>query len=270
MLALVLATLSALAQLFTAWMGWRVTIRPPVEKDRRKHEVVFVLVGLIGVCFLSFGAYFAAKDQKKLEIDLSDLKKAQQSVDAGITQANAGIAIIKQKVDTPTVNPNSLNKPSPPEAKIERRSRLHISKFELVPPSAEKPIYLNVYFLNSGQVDAEMTAYSLVTLVATTGDISQQIKIEDSLFGSLGEVVKKGGSVPHAISPGGSEVYFTDAGPVLSLEDVKNFVSGRYTAYFVGEIIYVDGAGSRETTYCVYISGYPSATHLCRRHNQEQ
>ncbi len=99
MLALVLATLSALAQLFTAWMGWRVTVKPPDEKEKRRHKIVFVVVGLIGVCFLSFGAFFAAKDQKKLEIDLSDLKKAQQNVDAGITQANAGIAIIKQKVD---------------------------------------------------------------------------------------------------------------------------------------------------------------------------
>src|SRR5712692_1106452 len=138
MLALFLATLSALAQLFTAWMGWRVTIRPPEEKDKRRHEIVFVIVGLIGVCFLSFGAYFAAKDQKKLEIDLSDLKKAQQDVDAGINQANAGIAIIKQKVDTPTLNGDSLKKPSSPRARLERRSRLHISKFEVVPPAAEK------------------------------------------------------------------------------------------------------------------------------------
>src|SRR5260370_28272214 len=98
MLALALATLSALAQLFTAWMGWRVTVRPPDEKEKRRHKIVFVVVGLIGVCFLSFGAFFAAKDQKKLEIDLSDLKKAQQNVDAGITQANAGIAIIKQRL----------------------------------------------------------------------------------------------------------------------------------------------------------------------------
>ena len=270
MLALSLATLSALAQLFTAWMGWRVTIRPPGEKDKRKHEIVFVIVGLIGVCFLSFGAYFAAQDQKKLEIDLSDLKKAQQNVDAGITQANAGIAIIKQKVDTPTLNANSLNKSSLPHTTLERRSRLHISKFELVPPAAGKPIYLNVNFQNTGLVDAEMKAYSLVTLVVTSSDVSQQIKIEDSLFESLADVVKNDGSVPHAISPGSSELYFTDAGPVLSREDVESFVSGRYAAYFVGKIIYADPAGSRETTYCVYISGYPNALHLCRKHNQEQ
>lgn len=270
MFALVLATLSAVAQLFTAWMGWRVTISPPDEKDKRRHQIIFVIVGLMGVSFLSFGAFFAAKDQKKLQIDLSDLKKAQQNVDAGITRANAGIAIIKQKVDTPTVSTDSLNKSSLPRERVERRSRLHISRFELVPPAAGKPIYLNVNFQNTGPVDAEMKAYSLVTLVVTSGDVSQQIKIEDSLFESIVDVVKNGGSVSHAIPRGSSELYFTDAGPVLSREDVESFLSGRYTAYFVGKIIYDDAAGSHETTYCVYTFGYPNAIHLCRKHNQEE
>src|SRR5260221_4484409 len=246
MVSLILVVIAGLTQFYTAYMGLRVTIRPPLEKNKRRHEIGFILIGLLGVVSVAIGAYDSDREQTKLQNSIDELKKAQQQTNTSVTEANTGIAVIQHKIDT--VEPISKGIP-PPTKKGVPGAHLHIFKFEVLPASVGSPFYLNVNFENIGQSDAEVQGYSLVGTIPNDGNVDKQIETEEALSRQLPELVKKGGSVPHNIAPN-SKVFVSDPGPtVASADELTQVLTGKYLFFFVGTLIYKDARGSHQTKY---------------------
>lgn len=266
MVGLVFVVIAALTQLYMAYMGVRLTIRPPLEKNKRRHEIGFIAVGLLGVASLVIGAHDSNEEQAKLQNSIDELKKGQQQTNTNVTEANSGIAIIQHKIDT--VEPISKGTPSPAKKGFPG-AHLRIFKFEVLPPSLGNPVYLNVNFENIGLSDAEVQGYSLVGWIPNDGNVDKQIETENTLSRQLPDVVKKGGSVSHNITSN-SKVFVTDPGPIVaSADELAKVQNGKYLFFFVGTLIYKDARGSHETRYCVYSNGNPNLSFLCRGHNEE-
>src|SRR5258708_3021208 len=177
MVGLILVVIAALTQFYTAYMGWRVTIRPPSEKNKRWHEIGFIVVGLLGVVSVAIGAYNSDREQTRLQGSIEELKKGQQQTNTSVTEANTGIAVIQHKIDT--VETISKGTPSSTKKGVSG-AHLYIFKFEVLPASVGSPFYLNVNFENTGQSDAEVQGYSLVGTIPNDGNVEKQIETQET------------------------------------------------------------------------------------------
>lgn len=227
--------------------------------------VVCIALGIVGVISGHLQRADSDKQQAELRNRIGELEKRQHETNEGVTQANAGIAVIQHTMDE--VKPIPGN-PSHTAQIPSQRARLHIFKTEILTPGVGKPIYLNVFFENTGTLTADMQGYQIVGYVPNTGDVQKEIQAEDDLAKQLPAVIKKGGSISHNILPG-QKVWSTDTGPLVASEDqLKEVTSAKYIFFFIGVLMYRDTHGQHETRYCVFNNG-SQLIFQCRKHNAE-
>lgn len=145
------------------------------------------------------------------------------------------------------------------------RSRITFAGHQLGAIEAGKPAKANVYFLNDGGSDAEVSMFWVIQLVDTPQGFDKQLEQEDKLAATLAAL--KQTQITHRI-PRKTGHWGTSIGPVLTAEQIQNMKSEKAALFFLGEARYWDLSGGYVSKYCWWTHGDPKVLFTCNRHNE--
>jgi len=227
-----IAVLVALTQFATAYLGWRVTLNPPVDRQKSRYEAAFVACGLLGIVLIALGTVRAISGSAALQQDISDLKKAQG-------KASTDIGKIEKNTEQPPV----VNIPGP-----YNHSHLHfmdpfaVSGKPLPLPFNNGEIrHINAGWENVGEYPIRSIRTEAVLVVTKPDDRN---KVFEETIKTLKPSVKGGTMLPHTLG-----AYYSFDVPQMSDAQVDSLNSGKLDLCMIGRSFWEDDTGKYETDH---------------------
>jgi hypothetical protein len=253
------------AQCVTAYAAWRVTLNPVAQDDkvrRLKYEFIIWTSFAVGAISLISGGIRGGD----LHSELSDIKRGQQTT-------NAGIQDIKN-------NPPIVNVNTPPAKSPVPAAQVVLEKFEssyttvstingVATPMntllvAGKPVSQNFFFINTGSASADGAVGFGRVYIGTEREGSLLKRFKDDL-------AKAKPNAPGTIEVGGRDEFWFTATSENSItqDDIDKLSDGKESLYIFVNVTYRDPNGRHYAHYCRVLQTPPkdqtiqSIWHFC-------
>lgn len=249
------AIIAGLAQLITAWLGYRVSARPIPIEDRRRHKIygsIFVIAGILGAATVAYNGISLSKA-------LSDIMGSEKKIGEDITH------VIENTKQPPIINvppPTVITKDA--QAK---RAHLIVSKVEFSPIGTNG--YVNVWQKNDGDLDAKAKASITVLFPKVQQDDETEGRMEDTFFAQMLQQKAFQTAPVLSMPPHADPKYSSAPTAPPQRELLPQLLNGQFMVLVMGRFVYTDGTNhERHTDFCAFIQQNPHPVFYCQRHNE--
>jgi hypothetical protein len=224
-------------QLVLTWYAVHIS----VKEHRLRNALMIGVVGLVGVVLTIYGAIRSGTTQQKLETDIAELKKGQQTTNAGIKQIESTPPSLQ--INIPTAPPQPK-----PTAKV---SLSRVWGIYPRPPflRANVKAQINLDFVNaSGPVADDFRMGGEIYILDQWTEATEKEKVK-AFKESFDRKIKNSHGAP-LVADGNQIAWFTAEGPVLTQDDLTALTNGKKQLLLMSEVTYRDSTGPHFIQHC--------------------